>query len=251
MIKVRPSHTLGPERPEILTIRKFPSHRITRIKRSRWAPRPTYFPTSNAKGTNTSPGIRIRTYEGESHVPCTTSIPHVRLVRATSGPRSRFGCNDDAPDCRCTSYEASGSVHEVASPQKLGCQERLDGGQEVPIVSALLICSSLPTLLKPSLLWFLSGFPFATLVTPTCCLFRLYDFMTRPVHEPISTHQVSLFFIASLNPHTATFATYLPVDLVCIILLVFMYILVFVSRRFKRPQSRCILHTLLPFSHFW
>lgn len=171
MRKVRP-YILGPERPGILTIRKYPSHRITGVGYTRWAPRPANFSTSNAKGSSPPPGLRIRTCEWDPNVPSPTSIPHVRLfrakfMRASPGARPRSGCNDNASDRRCPSYEASRSVHEAISPKEPRGEQRFDDGQEVPLVSTLLMTPSLPATSVQSLFM---HFHLRFLSPPTCFL---------------------------------------------------------------------------------
>ena len=134
--------------PGILTIRKSPSARIKRPRRSRWSPRSTNIPTSNAKGSGRSSGPQIRSpFKWDAHVPSSGSFPHnARHVRSKSvfvfsSVSSRSGCYDDSADRGCTSYEASRSVHEVASLPEPHLEEGRSGVQEVPIVSALLMSS--------------------------------------------------------------------------------------------------------------
>ena len=153
---------MDPARPGILTIRKSPSSRITRVRRSRRAPRPKDLATSNAKGSDHSSGPQIRSsYERGVDVSSADPFPHnVRRVRsksvfAFSSARSRSGHHDDAADCRCAPYETSRSSHEDKPPQEPHGEEDPNRAKEVALVPELLT-SSHPY--SPScFLWSLSG----------------------------------------------------------------------------------------------
>jgi len=144
-----PSFLLGPERLETLTIWECPSLRIKRVRRARWAPRPTNIPTSNAKRADRSSGPQTRRpRERVPNVPSADSSPYIRYatfrsVFAYSSAHSRSGYYDNAPDRRCASYEASRSSHATASPQEPRGKEGFNDVQEVALISILLIISSL------------------------------------------------------------------------------------------------------------
>lgn len=228
-----------PELPAILTIRKSPSSRITRARRSRRAPCPTNLPISNPKGPDHSSGPQIRSpCEWDADVPGPDSFPdsvrpiHSKSVFAFSSAHSRSGYHDDASDRRCTSYETSRSDREATSLWESHVEEGLSGVQEVPFVSALLM-NSFPRSLRHVCFGFRRDFIYGSYPPPrsqrlvVCFILnlRLNDSTSpRPCPKFSFTNLIQstsfflFFFIAFLYSSTTfTFASYSSVNLVCLL----------------------------------
>jgi len=248
---------LDPWRSGILTIGKSPSTRITRARRSRRAPRPKNIPTPNAKGPDRSSGPQIRSScEWGVDVPSPDPFPHnVRPVRSKSvfplsSASSRSGHHDDASDRRRASYETSGSSHEDNSPQEPHRKQDPSRVKQVALVPALLTSSH--PYPSPRFFWFLSGFR-VSLFPPfnPRCLFhprfttqRLDPFTTPSkvtYYEPHPIHQaLSLFFFlrrifVPTHHISRLLLHHTRQSILFVFYFAFMYILVFPSRRLKRP----------------